>query len=96
MCTECGEQLAFGSMSSNLMTRHGKLEGRRLQWTTQTEDRAQVYWMSFPEKGGPRICPVEGCLGKLATMTAMRVHFVHRHVLDTVVMLEEGNFPQPR
>ena len=32
----------------------------------------------------------------MATRTAMRVHFVHRHVLDTVVMLEEGNFSQPR
>ena len=26
----------------------------------------------------------------------MQVHFVHRHVLDTVVILEEGNFPHPR
>ena len=26
----------------------------------------------------------------------MRVHFVHRHVLATLVMLEEGNFPHPR
>ena len=26
----------------------------------------------------------------------MRVHFVHRHVHDTVVMLEEVNFPHPR
>ena len=26
----------------------------------------------------------------------MRVHFVHRHVLDTVVILDEGNFPHPR
>ena len=26
----------------------------------------------------------------------MWVHFVHPHVLDTVVMLEEGNFPHPR
>ena len=26
----------------------------------------------------------------------MRVHFVHWHVLNTVVMLEEGNFPHPR
>ena len=25
----------------------------------------------------------------------MRVHFVHRHVHDTVVMLEEGNLPLP-
>ena len=26
----------------------------------------------------------------------MRVHFVHRHIHDTVVMLEEGNLPLPR
>ena len=32
----------------------------------------------------------------MATRTAMRVHFVHRHVLDTVVTLEEGNLPHPQ
>ena len=32
----------------------------------------------------------------MATSTAMRVHFVHPHVIDTVVMLEEGNFPHLR
>ena len=26
----------------------------------------------------------------------MRVHFMNRHVLDTVVILEEGNLPCPR
>ena len=52
--------------------------------------------MSFPTKGGPRRCPMEGCPGTLATRTAMRVHFVHRHVQDIVVMLEEVNFPHPR
>ena len=26
----------------------------------------------------------------------MRVHSLHRHVLDTVVILEEGNLPHPR
>ena len=52
--------------------------------------------MYFLAKGGPRTCPVEGCLGILVMRTAMQVHFVHRHVLDTVVILEEGNFPNPR
>ena len=51
--------------------------------------------MSFPTKGGPRQCPVEGCPGALATRTEMRVQFVHRNVQDTVVMLEEGNLPHP-
>ena len=51
--------------------------------------------MSFSEKGGPRRCLVTGCPGALATRTAMRVKFVHRHVHDTVVMLEEGNLLLP-
>ena len=52
--------------------------------------------MSFPAKGGRRRCPVERCPGVLVTQTAIWVHFGHRHVHKTLVMLEEGNFPLPR
>ena len=54
-----------------------------------------MYEMHFPTKDGRRRCPVEGCPGVLATQAAMRVHFVHRHVHDTVVILEEGEPPLP-
>ena len=50
--------------------------------------------MNFP-KGGRRQCPVEGFPVVSETRAAMRVHFVHRHVHDTVVILEEGNLPLP-
>ena len=39
---------------------------------------------------------MEGCPGVSATRAAMRVHFVHRHVHNTVVILEEGNLLLPR
>ena len=39
---------------------------------------------------------MERCPGVLATLAAMRVHFVHRHVHNTVVILEEGNLPLPQ
>ena len=39
---------------------------------------------------------MEGCPGMLATRAAMRVHFLHRHVNNTVMLLEEGNLPLPR
>ena len=55
-----------------------------------------MYKMHFPAKDGRRRCLAEGCPGVLATRAAMRVHFVHRHVHDTVVILEEGNLPLPR
>ena len=55
-----------------------------------------MYKMNFPTKGGRRQCPVEGCPGVSETRAAMRVHFVHRHVHDTMVILEEGNLPLQR
>ena len=55
-----------------------------------------MYKMSFPAKDGRRRFPVEGCQGVPAKRAAMMVHFVHRHVYDTVVILEEGNLHLPR
>ena len=52
--------------------------------------------MTFLAKGGPQIYPVEGCPGRVATRMVIQVHFLHQHFLDTVVILEEGNFPHPR
>ena len=95
-CGECGEMLAVGSLSSHLMTQHVRAAGRRRQWNTPSAvSGPQSYRMSFPAKGGPQKFPVAGCSGRVATRTEMRVHFVHRHVLDTVVILEELNFPNP-
>ena len=78
------------------MTRHGKGAGRRRQRTPQKENGAQIYRIFFLTREGPRQCPVEGCPGTLATRTTMRVHFVHQHVQETMVMLEEGKSPHPR
>ena len=61
--------------------------------TSATGEEPRTYLMAFLAKGGPWICPVEGCPGQAATRTAMQVHFMHRHFLDIVVILEEGNPP---
>ena len=58
--------------------------------------KPHTYRMDFPTAGGPRNCPIEGCLEQAATRTTMRVHFLHRHVRDFVIILEEGNLPHPR
>ena len=80
-----------------MMTQHGRAAEIHQPWSTPTAgNRPQTYRMTFLAKGGPRKCPVEGCPGRVATRTAMRVHFVYWHVLNTVVILEEGNFPHPR
>ena len=87
-CREYREEMAAGSIASHMMTQHGQVaEARRIWKTLATGERKRTYQMDFLAKGGPRICLVEGCLGRAATRTEMRVHFLHWHVLDTVVIL---------
>ena len=59
-------------------------------------DDPRTYNMDFLTRAGPRPCPVEGCSGRALTRTAMKVHFWHWHVRDTVVILEEENLSHTR
>ena len=52
--------------------------------------------VSFPKHLSRLQCPVAGCLGGDLSWTNLRVHFAHRHVGETIVILEEGNCPYPR
>ena len=52
---------------------------------------SNTYHVSFPKSDGFMVCPVEGCQGRAVVRTNLWVHFVHRHVKDAVVILEEVN-----
>ena len=94
---ECGDMLAAGSLSSHMMTQHGRAAEIRQQWSTPAAGiGTQTYRVSLPAKGGPQKCPLAGCTGRVVTRTAIWVNFVHRNFLDTVVIMEEGNSPHPR
>ena len=54
-----------------------------------------MYRIAFPTAGGPKNCPVEGCPGRAAKRTEMRVQFLPGHVRDIVVILEEENLSRP-
>ena len=95
-CRECGELMTAGYLTSHMMTQHGRVV--ETQWRCRSPAagaRLRTFRMKFPVKGGPQSCPVEGCSRRVATRTEMRVHLMHRHVLNTVVILEEGNVPHP-
>ena len=49
--------------------------------------------MSFPGVMGMWYCPIEGCIWGTVMRSALRVHFLHCHVRDTMVILEEVNLP---
>ena len=95
-CRECREEMVSGLMAGHMKTHHWPEAEEIWSWTTLAMgEEKRTYRMAFPDKGGPRSCPVEGCPGRAAMRTAMRVHFLHRHVWYTVVILEEVNLPHP-
>ena len=56
----------------------------------------QMYHISFLRETVPRNFPVEGCRGgEAVTRAELRVHFLHRHIRDTMVILEDDNLPYP-
>ena len=94
---DCRKEIMKGSMVAHRQTQHGVAKGGsgKVGKNEVGGDDPRNYRMAFPAKTGPRPCPVEGCSGQAATHTAIRVHFWHQHVQDTVVILEEGNLPHP-
>ena len=58
--------LAAGSLSSHMMTQHGRAAEIRRQWITPAAGIVpQTYSMSFPAKGGPRKFPLVGFPGRV-------------------------------
>ena len=100
-CPECGKDLAKGSLVNHRQTQHGVAKGGLGSEGGSTDkvngvDEPRTYRMAFTEWVEPRPCPVKGCSGQASTRTAMKVHFWHRHVRDTVEILEGGNLSHPR
>ena len=71
-------------------TQHGVTKGRLGQEGDEasTGDNPRTYRMAFNKNAVPRPFQFEGCSGQALRKTAMTVHFWHRHVRDTVVILE--------
>ena len=88
-CRECRKEMVDGSMAGHMTTQPGRATEERWSWTTSaTGEELGTYRMAFPSKGGPRSFLVEGCPGRAAMRTAMWIHFMHRHIQNTVVILE--------
>ena len=95
---DCGKELDMGSLVVHCQTQYSMAQGGPGQ-EVDREGRGnepRTYKMEFMANAGPRPCPVEGCSGQAAIRTAMQVSFWHRHVQDTVVILEKSNLPHPQ
>ena len=90
--------MAKGSLVAHRQTQHGVEKWGLGQEGEEEagENNPGTYRMSFPAKAGPRTFPVEGFSGRVSTRMAMRVHFWHRNIGYTVVILEEFKLPHPQ
>ena len=97
-CPGCGKDLVKGSLSIHHQTQHGVARGGAGKKDDDGDgnggDKTRTFRMKSPKKAGPKPCPFEGCSNRAETRTSMWVHLWHRHVRDTMVILEEGT-PSP-
>ena len=73
---------------------HGTFRGPQWGKTTPTQD-PRLYRVSLSRVDGSVGCPLEGCRGRVKTLTNLWIHFMHLHEKDTIVILEEGNHHHP-
>ena len=60
-CSECGEELAAGSLAGHMTTKHRRAAEEIWIWeTSATGEEMWAYRIALPAKGGPCSCPVEG------------------------------------
>ena len=86
-----------GSLVMHRQIQHGVAKGSSGQVGDKEGEGGdpRTYRITFPVKAGTSPLRVKGCSGQVATRIAMWVRFWHQHVRDTVVILEEVNFPHP-
>ena len=85
--------MEYGYLDNHHHTQN--VTGRTLQWEEAPEE-AQYYRVSFLMMMEAIACPVPVCEGGEINRTNLRIHFVHRHMQDTLWILEEGNHTHPQ
>ena len=56
----------------------------------------QTYRVSFPKVDGMLAVPVDGCQVQATIRENLQIHFMHLHVEDSTMILEEVNGTNPR
>ena len=83
-----------GFLDAHCQDYHGNYQPP--QWTApMTTPDPRLYRVSLPRAARSIGCPVGSCEGRATTRTNLQIHFVYRHVRDTVVIMEEVNHPYP-
>ena len=96
-CPECGVEVAALFLLIHFQSQH-RVGGETGVGVSPPPPRvppgeSQTYLVSFPKHLSQLRYQVAGCLGGSSSRTNLQIHFAHRHMWDTIVILEEGNRP---
>jgi Zn ribbon nucleic-acid-binding protein len=92
-CSQCGKDLAAGSLSVYMQTQHGLTRDGGVGRVDAPGRQPAVFTISFPKVTPTANCPIEGCPGTATSHVNLRRHFMHRHPRDTLIICEEGSVP---
>eukprot|EP00978_Attheya_sp_CCMP212_P015422 scaffold39830_cov28-Attheya_sp.AAC.1 len=95
-CSICKGSFAHSSLATHRRVQHGETTMSGQHEPAPAVGLPAEYRVSFPKTVSKIDCPIEGCPGRATSRANLRVHFMHRHARDTLVILEEGSFPNPR
>ena len=93
-CLECTADLAVGSLEAHLQDQDETGQAPQREATLQPPE-PRIYMVSFPRAASYIGFPVEACKGWMKMHTKLQIHFVHHHMWDAIVIMEEGNFLHP-
>ena len=97
ICMECGVDLPSTSLVAHMETQHVILVCSVATTTLGMIHAPLVEYRSVLLRKSPSIfCLVEGCPGRATNSPNLRIHFMHRHVEDTILILSEVAIPHPR
>ena len=93
-CTECVVDLESVCLATHQYWQNSNSSIRAALSATpnETPSTCRVY---LPRTAWEIVCSVEGCRGRATNRTSLRTHFTHHHARDTIIILDEGNWPQP-
>ena len=92
---ECMVDLETGLLVSHHQSHHNI--GRGTQWENILPPaEPHIYREPLPNMAGSMGLPFKGCRGQATSHTNIWIQFLHHHVQDMIVILEEGKPPHPR
>jgi len=90
-CPDCGHFVRSSYLPTHRLHQHGTpLSQSRLETAHDPEPAPDLYIVSMPTRKFKIDCPVPGCPGGATDRFSLRRHFMHRHLLDMLIIQEEG------